>query len=233
MVENYAAFAAEKRRIIMATWGVHLRVARKFMGDIDKSHWREFMIGSVAPDCGYGEKDSPGEFIPPPRVTHWSPSGMKRDCRYKDFYGTYLTGKRDDDYWFYLGYYVHLMTDIMWSVTMYMPTKVKYAAEYEKNPDFLRVIKQDWNDIDVEFLRNIEGHPAYDIIRNAGEVKDYLPYYKKGQLTEQIKFIADYYEQYPQVKKRDYIYTKPEELRNFVDCAYELLKMIVKKEKLI
>ena len=88
----------------MATWGVHLRVARLFLEEIDKKHHREFVIGSVAPDCGYGVKDSFGEFTPPPTITHWSPSGMKRDCRYKDFFNTNLTGERNDDYWFYLGY---------------------------------------------------------------------------------------------------------------------------------
>ncbi len=217
----------------MATWGVHLRVARKFMKKIDKTHWREFIIGSVAPDCGYGAKDSFGEFVPPPRVTHWSPSGMKRDCRYKDFFNTYMTGEKNDDYWFYLGYYIHLMTDIMWSVTMYMPTRVRYAREYEENKEFLKVIKQDWNDIDVMYLRKLEEHPSYDIIRGAGEIKDYLPYYEKGQLTKQVKFIADYYELYPDVPDREYIYTKPSELQNFVDCAFELLVKIVDKEGLI
>ena len=50
----------------MATWGVHLRVARCFIDNlIAKKYHREFVIGSVAPDCGYGVKDSFGEFTPP------------------------------------------------------------------------------------------------------------------------------------------------------------------------
>ena len=159
----------------MATWGVHLRVARCFIDNlIAKKYHREFVIGSVAPDCGYGVKDSFGEFTPPPKITHWSPSGMKRDCRYNDFQKEYLNDKSNADYWFYLGYYVHLLTDIMWSVTMYMPTRVKYAEEYKKNPEFLKVIKKDWNDIDVWHLRSLTYHPTFDILKNAGEIKDYL-----------------------------------------------------------
>ena len=78
----------------MATWGVHLRVARCFIDNlIAKKYHREFVIGSVAPDCGYGVKDSFGEFTPPPKITHWSPSGMKRDCRYNDFQKEYLNDK--------------------------------------------------------------------------------------------------------------------------------------------
>ena len=42
----------------MATWGVHLRVARCFIDNLIAKNIREFVIGSVAPDCGYGVKDS-------------------------------------------------------------------------------------------------------------------------------------------------------------------------------
>ena len=217
----------------MATWGVHLRVARLFLEEIDKNHHREFVIGSVAPDCGYGVKDSFGEFTPPPTITHWSPSGMKRDCRYKDFFNTYLTGERNDDYWFYLGYYVHLLTDIMWSVAMYMPTRIKYADEYAKNPEFLKVIKKDWNDIDVGYLRKLDEHPVFDILKNAGEIKDYLRYYEKNQLTVQVKFIVDYYENYSGNTDREFQYTTYDEMSNFAECAYELLHMILKQQKLI
>ncbi len=217
----------------MATWGVHLRIARMFLDKIDKVHHREFIIGSVSPDCGYGVKDSLGEFTPPPMVTHWSPSGMKRDCRYKDFYNTYLTGDRDDDYWFYLGYYIHLLTDIMWSKMIYIPTTLKYASEYEKNPEFLKVIKKDWNDIDVYFLRQLEETPVFDVLKNAGEIKRYLTYYDEEQLTKQVKFIVSYYENYIEVCDREYLYTTPDEMANFVECAYELLYRIAEKQKLI
>lgn len=217
----------------MATWGVHLRVARLFLDRIEEKHRRGFVIGCVAPDCGYGEKDSFGDFVPPPTVTHWSPSGMKRDCRYKDFFDEFLTGERNDDYWFYLGYYIHLLTDIMWSVTMYLPTLTEYEEEYEKNPEFLRVIKRDWNDIDVLYLRKLFKTPCFDIIKNSGEVKDYLTYYEKGQLTKQIKVIADYYENYQEVKEREFKYTTPDEILNFVECAYYLLDLQLKEQELI
>lgn len=217
----------------MATWGVHLRIAGSFFDLIPPEHRREFTLGSVAPDCGYGKKDSFGEFEPPPKVTHWSPTGMKKDCRYKDFYATYLHDKKNDDYWFYLGYYIHLLTDIMWSVTMYLPTRIKFKEEYEKNPHFLSVIKKDWNDIDAAHLQRITSHPIYDIIERAGEVKDYLPYYEKGQLTNQVKFIADYYKNYPKVEDREYIYTTEAEIENFIDCSSYLLHIIAEQETLM
>lgn len=219
--------------VCLATWGVHLRIAKRFFDRIDEKHHREFILGNVAPDCGYGKKDSFGEFEPPPKVTHWSPSGMKRDCQYKDFFAKYLTGEKNDDYWFYLGYYVHLLTDIMWSVTMYLPTRIKYAEEYAKNPEFLKVIKQDWNDIDAAYLEKLTEHTALDILKNAGEVKDYLPYYEHNQLTVQVKFIADYYDHYKGNPDREYIYTTPENVADFTECAYEMLLKVLENEKLI
>lgn len=41
----------------MATWGVHLRVARCFIDNlIAKKYHREFVIGSVAPDADTGSR---------------------------------------------------------------------------------------------------------------------------------------------------------------------------------
>ena len=217
----------------MATWGVHLRIAGHFFDRIPKEHHREFVIGSVAPDCGYGKKDSFGEFEPPPKITHWSPSGMKKDCRYKDFYREYLSGEKNDDYWFYLGYYIHLLTDIMWSVTMYMPTMIKFKKNYERDPHFLGTIKKDWNDIDAAYLQNTSNHPVYDILCGAGKVKKYLPYYDEEQLTKQIKYIVDYYRNYGEVLPREYKYTREYEIENFIVCATELLKLVAEKENLI
>ena len=217
----------------MATWGVHLRIAGRFLDRVPKEYHKEFVTGTVAPDCGYGKKDSEGEFEPPPTVTHWSPTGAKNDCRYKDFKAQYVTGASGGDYWFYLGYYLHLMTDIMWSVTMYMPTRIKYREQYDKNPHFLSVIKRDWNEIDAAYLQKSKRHPVYDILTTVTEVKDYLPYYEKGQLTAQIKFITDYYTNYEEVPDREYIYTRPEEIENFIECASYLLKLIAEREKLL
>ena len=98
----------------MATWIVHLRIADIFIKEqlIPDNHKKEFICGSLAPDCGYGIKDSFGDFSPPPSVTHWTPDGCKIFCEYNNFYDTYLKGKEANaDYYLYLGYYMHLLTD--------------------------------------------------------------------------------------------------------------------------
>lgn len=210
----------------MATWIVHLRIADYYLknNSIPKKYYREFIAGSLAPDCGYGVKDSYGDFTPPPEITHWAPGGLKLYCEYWKFRNVYLENKeKNSDYYFYLGYYIHLLVDIMWSTMMFLPTKIKYAAEYEKNPDYLQVIKVDWYDLDFKYLHDNPDFVPYKILTELTEVKDYLPYYEPGQLTEQIGFIRKYYQDGGErVLDREYPFLNEHEMASFIKCASEL-----------
>ena len=220
----------------MATWVVHFRIADYFLDNLDVAP-REFVVGSIAPDCGYGKKDSIGEFIPPPIVTHWSPSGRKSDCRYKDFYNEYLKkkDKKEKDYSFYLGYYIHLLTDIMWSCKIFAPTKVIYREQYAKDPDFIHIIKKDWNDLDFKYLSLHPDLRTYRLLKETDEVKDYLPYYEPGQLTVQSRFIVDYYEKgiLHHNFNRSFEYLKPAEIDSFISSACDVICMDLKKKNLM
>ena len=186
----------------MATWIVHLRMADYFLEKYNFPYAYEFAAGNLGADCGYGKKDSFGEFTPPPQVTHWTPTGSKRDCEYKKFYKKYLEDKKKTKaFFFYLGYYTHLLTDIMWSKMICIPTYEKYADEYKKDPEFLRVIKLDWNDRDFQYMENHPDFEPYKIIENGGGLADYMPYYEKNQLNTQINGIVNYYK--TKVTERD------------------------------
>ncbi len=214
--------------IFMATWLAHLRIADYFINNIDWLNASEFTVGSVAPDCGYGEKDSFGDFIPPPSITHWTETGRKVDCRYKDFYETYLNGGiKDSDYSFYLGYYIHLLTDIMWSSRIYMPTRIKYKEQYEENPEFLKIIKVDWYDLDHKFLRDNPNFKPFRLLEEKTQVKDYLPYYEKDQLTIQTRFIVDFYNSNKGKTglDREHLYLTETAMNNFISCACELIEL--------
>ncbi len=222
----------------MATWIVHLRIADTCIKNniVPDRFKREFILGSVSPDCGYGKKDSYGEFMPPPEITHWAPGGIKVHCEYKKFFTQYLRNReRNGDYYFYLGYYIHLITDIMWSATMYLPTKTEYADEYEKDPEFLKVIKKDWYDLDFKFIRSNPDFEPYRILKNNKEVKDYLPYYKNGQLSVQTKFIADYYSTaVPDYNlDREYTYLDEQTMDAFIECAGKIIDMDLKRKQII
>lgn len=212
----------------MATWIVHLRIADIFIKEnlIPQEYKTEFVCGSLAPDCGYGAKDSFGEFTPPPAVTHWTPSGSKIFCEYDSFFDTYLKGKdKNSDYYFYLGYYAHLITDVLWSTSIYMPTRFKYAQEYKDDPLYLNTIKKDWYGLDFDYLANTPDFEPYKLLCNAKQVNDYLPYYEAGQLTKQLKFIADYYKNTENHSSHIYKFLTPKEVDEFIKTAAELIKV--------
>lgn len=219
----------------MATWVAHLRIADEYIKRGLIPYPKEFVLGSVAPDCGYGEKDSYGDFNPPPEITHWAPGGIKIYCEYWKFRSEYLTDKpHDEDYFFYLGYYIHLLTDILWSTMMYLPTKIKYEREYEKDPQFLKTIKIDWYDLDFKFLRDNPGFLPYTILKNNDSVKDFLSYYEPGQLSVQTKFIADYYSNCSgRTLDRVYPFLDEVSMRRFIKCASDLIDFDLKKRNLL
>ncbi len=212
----------------MATWITHLRIAQNFINDgvVPQKYATEFYEGSVAPDCGYGEKDSFGDFNPPPSVTHWAPDGTKVFCDYKSFYDIYLSDKpKDSKYYFYFGYYIHLICDTLWSTMIYMPNKLKYKTEYDRDPMFLNVVKKDWYDNDFKFLQENEEFIPYKALTEINAVDDYLPYYEDGQLTVQIKYIVDYYKDFKNHHTdRIYPYLTCDEIDEFIKVATELIK---------
>ncbi len=215
----------------MATWIVHLRIAEYFSERINMLDASEFAAGSVAPDCGYGKKDSFGEFTPPPCITHWTDTGFKTQCNYKDFYNKYLKNSNDNKaYSFYLGYYIHLLADMMWSATVYMPTRSRYAEQYAENPEFLKIIKLDWSDQDFKFLRDHPDLKSFRLLEAKQAVNDYLPYYEPSQLTTQIRYIVNYYTNNKNDRNldRNYDYLTENDVTNFLDCAVWLIETKLK-----
>ena len=220
----------------MSTWGVHLRIAEYFIDKIQGIDPWEFVAGSVAPDCGYGKKDSFGEFTPPPSVTHWTPSGLKLHCLYKDFYKKHLIECNDiKAYSFYLGYYIHLLTDVVWSSRIFLPTKEKYKKEYEKDPKFLLTIKKDWNDLDFKFLIENPDFRTFRLLDEKNEVRHYLPYYEPDQLTIQCRFIVNFYKESIKTAKpyREYKYFTAEEQNNFINSVTAVIETDMMKKNII
>ncbi len=221
----------------MATWIVHCRVGDYFLDRVAGLDKRLFSIGNVSPDCGRGKKDSLGEFTPPPRVTHWSDRDGKSHINAERFYKAYLAGHTiaEPDYSFYLGYYVHLATDIRWTWDIMLPSKAKYSREFERDPAFIRVLKHDWYDLDYKFLRDCGTPRTYEYISAAGEIHDYLDYYESGQLSEQVKYIADFYgstKPYGDLD-REYVYLTEKRMNRFVAKAQTEIEKILKYKNIL
>ena len=215
----------------MATWTVHLRIAQKFIDALPFLESKEFIAGSLAPDCGY--KNIGSGFTPPPTVTHFSETGMKNDCNYKAFAKDFLqNSKTYKEYSFYLGYYIHLLTDILWSFNIYMPTYDIYGADSKNNPDLVKKIKADWSLLDLKYYCKNSSKPFFNILESIDEIPDYMPFYEEGQLLKQLKEIAALYQPYKgaQITKSTK-YISDEKVSKFIQLAYETISIDLKTKK--
>ena len=205
----------------MATWIVHLRIAERFLDRMTQKAGDDFLIGSVAPDCGWGKKDSFSGFEPPAEITHWTKSGKKNEINAVEFLQKYVN---KDEMWdegaFYTGYLVHLLTDIYWGQNICNPTRVKYKAEYEENPEFLLEIKKDWNALDFEYLKDNPDFRTFERFCEIEDINDFLPYYEKGQLKTQCEYIKEYYKTVKEYEMPG-IYLSKERQSELVDRIYD------------
>ena len=99
----------------MATWMVHLRVAEQMLEVFPRLERQEFIVGNIAPDSGVPNEDW-SVFTPDTNTSHFKTDG---EIDIPKFLNKYMTGEKWAAYGekaksFFLGYYVHLLTDELW-----------------------------------------------------------------------------------------------------------------------
>ncbi|MDP4091192.1 MAG: hypothetical protein Q8930_18250 [Bacillota bacterium] len=205
----------------MATWISHFRVADYFVDKLDVEE-KEFIVGNIGPDCGEPNEDW-SAFNPPGSVTHWSVTGQKSSIDSEAFYNRYLSDPGSlsrKAYSFYIGYYLHLLTDIEFTKQISRPKFEKYAEEFEKDKNFIWTMKEDWYDIDHLYLKN---HPDFYVFKVFSEIEgfpnDYLDYYSQTAMIKQIKYITNFYKSIEGNLDREYPYLTPEETEAFIHKA--------------
>ncbi len=210
----------------MASWLVHLRIADAFLNRILNISPKEFVIGNIGPDCS--QKNSVGKFVPPSEVTHWTPSGRKTDIEYDRFFEERIPNPKNVDYTtsFYLGYYIHLLTDVLWTKMVFRPTKYKFSTEYYKDAfAFLPMVRNDWFGLDHCFFRD---NPDFEAIKILGEIESfpniYFDYYAPDSFDKQIAHVYDFYTKYDGEYKDSYKYLSKEEMDDFVIQAVEIIQ---------
>lgn len=149
----------------MASWMVHLRVADKLLDKISGISETEFVIGNMAPDSGIPNGDW-SIFTPSSEVSHFrttDENGIK--LIHEDWYiEKYFSNEQRMSYnikqnSFYLGYFVHLLTDKLWARDIVYPLRTKYLKLFEQNrSEWFRVMKQDWRTLDLLYLKQ---HPDF------------------------------------------------------------------------
>jgi len=111
----------------MAFWITHLAVADALMERFPLLERREFCIGNIAPDCNIENEDWTS-FTPPREMTHFMRAKDKSLDDAERFFLEYISGKHFSsprERSFLLGYYAHLVTDVMYQNSVRDEERVK------------------------------------------------------------------------------------------------------------
>lgn len=223
-----------KGGIKMASWVVHFRVCDYFLDGLSNISEEDFIVGNIGPDCGEPNEEWTA-FNPPKKITHWW--NEDKTINAEKFYETYIHEKHYDvkRSSFYLGYYVHLLTDILWSREIGQPTKIKYHDGYETFGyyEMWDKIKTDWYDLDGLFLKKHKDFRTYKIFESLKDYNnEYLPYYSERAIPMQLEYIPKFYSQQKDNFDREYIYLTEERMNKFVLTAQKEIEQVLKNKSL-
>lgn len=215
----------------MASWMVHLRIADKLLDNISDLSPVEFIVGNVAPDSGVPNEDW-SVFTPSTQVSHFKTDSSKANpdaFARKYFTPALQAGYSGQQYGFYLGYLVHLITDVLWVRDIYDPSKLRFAEERDKDPDnFIWKLKADWYDLDFKFLRDHPGFRAFRVYLGAvGFVNEFMEEFSPDAFDNRRQYITSFYLGDNDHLDRDYPYLTEPEMDAFTDNAVkEILQLL-------
>ncbi len=180
----------------MATWVTHLRVAKRILENLSLTKIDEtaFYIGSIAPDSGQMVDNF--TYIPPKDVSHWKREDVSYEQRFLDnaeFFKTYCEKESDlTRFSFYLGYYVHILTD-----TIFV-RDVIHPFMREKGHDFwkanITTIRGGWYEVDFRFVATHKEFKPLELLAQVEEFPNtYLDYFAYNDMTERVKNCVELY----------------------------------------
>lgn len=157
----------------MASWMIHLRIADELLKRLPRMDETAFVMGNMAPDSGVPNSDGT-EFHPPKAITHFykqTASGRTIDvdafCK-RYFHQTVISAYNLKEYSFFLGYYLHLLTDVRWTETILSGLKTADPNAYAENKKkLIEAAKEDWYDLDFLYLEKHPDFHAFSVYENA------------------------------------------------------------------
>ena len=178
----------------MATWIVHLRVAEKVIRQLDNINETAFYVGAIAPDSGRMVDDF--TYLPPKDVSHWKREGVSYEQRFEDnaeFYKKYAENESDNSsFSFYLGYYVHILTDTMYVRDIIHPFINKNGKPYWRAN--ITGIRKGWYEIDYRFLADNKNYRPFELLKTVKPFETkFLDYFEPTDIYERIKYAVDLY----------------------------------------
>jgi hypothetical protein len=207
----------------MASWMVHFRISDRLLEVLDVNK-EQFIVGNIGPDCGEPDEDW-RVFTPSANITHGKDTEDKSGIDSEAFYEAYIKNNMDlTKISFYLGYYVHLVTDILWRSKIALPIEEKYKEYFEKDKNFIWVVKKDWYDLDHKFLRDHNDFRAFRIFDKITSFPNiYLDYYSDLAIEKQIKYISGFYNNEYEDLDREYQYLTEAEINDFIEETTEVI----------
>ncbi|MBE6113448.1 MAG: hypothetical protein E7191_00030 [Erysipelotrichaceae bacterium] len=223
----------------MANWITHTRIADVLleMGlEVDK---RGFCIGNIAPDCNIENEDW-SAYIPSREVTHFMKGEMKDTSDPETFYVQYIQDQKflsQEHYSYLLGYYSHLITDIMYHEAFSRdpkriqtcfkriktdPEMAKKIEGYPETFDTLKEVFGRWNIYaDIIELENqyIQDHPqcSYNtLLPTTTSFPDYIDFFPTGAITRKIPIMLKEYEEWRDIKGSGYFFSI-QEYEDFIE----------------
>ena len=184
----------------MGTWISHLRIAENLLQHYPELDEVTFAFGNLSPDSGIPNADWTA-FDPPKEVTHFLQKGEGEDAVHDlVFYEQYLSNIQPEHdikrYSFRLGYFFHLICDILWAKRIWEATKAIHKPELEQNrSEAVENIKRDWYGLDQLYVRAHRDSLFWRAIASGPNPPSYLPFIGNEALHHQYDYIRRYYSQ--------------------------------------
>lgn len=182
----------------MGTWISHLRVAENllpYFSDLDEV---TFTFGNLSPDSGIPNEDWTA-FDPPKEVTHFLHKGEEEhEIQDLVYFRQYLANVNLEDdpklYSFRLGYFFHLICDILWAKRIFAATKLQFKDLYEQDRrKAVSLIKGDWYGLDQLYVRDHPEHIFWRVMMANPNPRSYLPFVNEKALHHQYDHIRKFY----------------------------------------
>lgn len=215
----------------MASWMVHLRIADRLLDMLPNLSATEFIVGNIAPDSGVPNADW-SAFTPNKNISHFKDTN-KKVCP-ENFAAKYFTHSQQrlynkQQYSFYLGYLVHLLTDRLWSAKIARPTMERFSEELDKDKaGTISKIKDDWYDLDFLYLRHNPDFRAFSVFDGAvGFENTFMEEFSRDAFDNRRAYITDFYRQDNDHLERDYPYLTAESAEKFIaESTTEIIKSL-------
>jgi hypothetical protein len=222
----------------MGTWISHLRIAENLLNHFPEVDEVTFTFGNLSPDSGLPNADWT-EFDPPKEITHFLGKGEEEYAIHDlVYYKQYLANVKPEDdihlYSFRLGYFFHLICDIMWAKRVWAATKKQFNELFEHDEKkAMSIVKGDWYGLDQLYVRDHPEHIFWRVVMTNPFPPSYLPFVKDYALHHQYDHIRKFYSQQQDkwFLSIPYRYLNEKMMSRIVDESVEAVLIVYEKVK--